>query len=84
MNSSLTAQRFSMNVHRRMEDGNSDRRAVDREPHGLLPRDGTEAPARVGRFVIRLFRARDEIDQEGLLVGRTLGVAERRPRPDGD
>jgi len=59
-------------------DGQRGRLRIDREPHGFLPRAGIR-PRPWRRVRDWLFSDRADIDQEGLLAGRTLLVAPPRP-----
>jgi hypothetical protein len=65
-------------------DGHRDRRAVDREPRGVAPQGARHSfGRRVRRMTAWLFRGREDIDQEGLLAGRTLRASPRRPGREG-
>jgi hypothetical protein len=65
-------------------DGNGERQRAAGEPRGFLPRTSTTAPPWRG---VRdwLFGDRADIDQEGLLAGRTLPIRpSRTSHPEAD
>jgi hypothetical protein len=68
-----------------MDEDGTHRRRAGRAPRGALPDRPEADQPRWRRAVQWLLGAHEDVDQEGLLAERTLGVVQaRRPPPDED